>query len=62
MNFFCPICRVNLCDICKISHIHINCVPLPKKIIKNSNNNVTLNKKENEITKQLKIISHSLNN
>ena len=25
-NFYCPLCKINLCDSCKKRHIHINCI------------------------------------
>ena len=27
-NFYCPVCKINLCDSCKKRHIHINCLNL----------------------------------
>ena len=33
-NFYCPVCKLNICDKCKESHIHINCVDILKLYIK----------------------------
>ena len=33
-NFYCPVCKLNMCDKCKESHIHINCVDILKLNIK----------------------------
>lgn len=43
-NFYCPLCKINLCDSCKKRHIHINCINIlalnikSEDIIEPSNN------------------------
>ena len=34
-NFYCPVCKINTCDYCKDSHIHINSIDMLELNIKN---------------------------
>lgn len=33
-NFYCPLCKINMCDSCKKRHIHINCINILEPNIK----------------------------
>ena len=36
-NYYCPVCKINLCDSCVESHIHINCLDILSPNIKDNN-------------------------
>lgn len=60
-KYFCPICNVNLCDNCIISHCHTNYIPFSKeqRIIKITNKKVIIDEKGKDISKKLTDVSNS---
>jgi len=48
-EYFCPVCRINLCEKCKNYHWHINCILLNDYKIKIKNENDTVFKNDNDI-------------
>ena len=62
-EYFCPICRKNLCETCKNYHFHINCPSLNEFKIKIESENETDIKLKNEVVmKNMKKISQAFEN